>query len=200
MYVRREVHPSVIWFFSKRAVCFFAVLSLVVYLLYAKLKLTAIALPFLPVATIGTAVAFYVGFKNNASYERLWEARKIWAEIEYLCRMWGSLVMSLNLPNGLSLEEKRLLIYRQLARVNNVSKWLIVSSGWGTDSSSEDTICSDYLSGRIISSPGLISFCTSGCSCAHISGVIGIRMLLPSGSTIAFPLPSKTFSMTAGGS
>ncbi|MEZ4739683.1 MAG: hypothetical protein R2818_10125 [Flavobacteriales bacterium] len=23
-------------------------------------------------------MAFYLGFKNNSSYERLWEARKIW--------------------------------------------------------------------------------------------------------------------------
>ena len=32
----------------------------------------------LPVSVIGTAVAFYVGFKNNQAYDRMWEARKIW--------------------------------------------------------------------------------------------------------------------------
>lgn len=118
MYIRREVHPSVVWYFSKSSVCFFTALSLFVYFAYAKLNLTAIALPFLPVATIGTAVAFYVGFKNNASYERLWEGRKIWAEIEYLCRMWGSLVASTSPSVGISSDEKRVLIYRQLAWVN----------------------------------------------------------------------------------
>jgi ion channel-forming bestrophin family protein len=122
MYIRREVHPSVIWFFSRKAVFFFTILSVLVYVAYARLKITFIAIPFLPVATIGTAVAFYVGFKNNASYERLWEARKIWAEIEHLCRMWALVVTGLSLPAeaspALSQDERKILIYRQLAWVN----------------------------------------------------------------------------------
>ena len=32
-------------------------------------------------ALIGTAVAFMVGFQNNAAYDRIWEARKIWGGI-----------------------------------------------------------------------------------------------------------------------
>ena len=36
---------------------------------------TWVAVPWVPVALIGTAVAFVTGFKNNASYARLWEAR-----------------------------------------------------------------------------------------------------------------------------
>lgn len=35
-----------------------------------------IGLPRQPVAILGTAVAFIVGFKNNASYNRIWEASK----------------------------------------------------------------------------------------------------------------------------
>ncbi len=33
-------------------------------------------IPWLPISIIGTAVAFYVGFKNNQSYDRMWEAIK----------------------------------------------------------------------------------------------------------------------------
>ena len=40
-----------------------------------------ISLPWQPISLIGIAVAFYLGFKNNSSYERLWEARKIWGGI-----------------------------------------------------------------------------------------------------------------------
>lgn len=40
-----------------------------------------IALPFQPIAILGTAVAFIVGFKNNASYNRIWEARQIYGAI-----------------------------------------------------------------------------------------------------------------------
>lgn len=34
-------------------------------------------------------MAFVVGFKNNASYDRLWEARKIWGSIVNFSRTWG---------------------------------------------------------------------------------------------------------------
>jgi len=47
-------------------------------------------IPYLPVSIIGTAVAFYVGFKNNSAYDRLWEARKIWGAIVNSSRAWAS--------------------------------------------------------------------------------------------------------------
>ena len=43
--------------------------------------ITFIALPWQPIAIMGTAVAFIVGFKNNASYNRMWEARQIYGSI-----------------------------------------------------------------------------------------------------------------------
>ena len=48
--------------------------------LYA-IGLTFIVLPWQPIAIMGTAVAFIVGFKNNASYNRMWEARQIYGSI-----------------------------------------------------------------------------------------------------------------------
>ena len=38
-------------------------------------------IPWQPISLVGIAVAFYLGFKNNSSYERLWEGRKIWGGI-----------------------------------------------------------------------------------------------------------------------
>lgn len=52
-----------------------------------------ISLPWLPIALIGTAVAFLVGFKNNATYGRLWEARQVWGSIINASRSWGIMVM-----------------------------------------------------------------------------------------------------------
>jgi putative membrane protein len=43
----------------------------------------------------GTAVAFITGFKNNASYDRLWEARQIYGAIVNASRAWGILVLDL---------------------------------------------------------------------------------------------------------
>jgi ion channel-forming bestrophin family protein len=51
-----------------------------------------LALPWLPIALLGTAVAFVVGFKNNASYDRMWEARRIWGAILNASRSWGIMV------------------------------------------------------------------------------------------------------------
>lgn len=121
MYVRRELESKIVWFFSWRALLFFAVLATVAHLLYEKLHWTLLAIPFLPVATIGTAVAFYVGFKNNASYERLWEARKIFGEIEHLCRFWTMIILKTkNLGSNQLDKTRRELVYRQLAWVNSL--------------------------------------------------------------------------------
>ena len=43
---------------------------------------------------IGTAVAFLTGFKNNASYSRLWEARQIYGTILNSSRSWAILVLN----------------------------------------------------------------------------------------------------------
>ena len=48
------------------------------------LSLAGVPLPSVPwaiVAVVGTALAFVTGFKSNAAYGRLWEARKIWGSI-----------------------------------------------------------------------------------------------------------------------
>ncbi len=59
----------------------FIVLDSIPVLLYYFLDLKWMSIPWQPISLIGIAVAFYLGFKNNSSYERLWEARKIWGGI-----------------------------------------------------------------------------------------------------------------------
>jgi len=53
--------------------------SIIAYLYHA--NYIAFAIPWVAISVIGTAVAFYVGFKNNQAYDRMWEARKIGAEL-----------------------------------------------------------------------------------------------------------------------
>ena len=52
-----------------------------VTILYDLLNIKWLQVPLTPVGLIGTAVAFMVGFQNNAAYDRIWEARKIWGGI-----------------------------------------------------------------------------------------------------------------------
>lgn len=55
-------------------------LALIPTVLY-HLGLTFLSITWVPVALLGTAVSFIVGFKNNTSYDRLWEARTIYGSI-----------------------------------------------------------------------------------------------------------------------
>ena len=79
-----------------------------------------ISLPWLPIALVGTAVAFIVGFKNNATYGRLWEARQIYGSIINSSRSWGIMAMDFitspdrtTNPNELAAIHTR-LIYRHI--------------------------------------------------------------------------------------
>ncbi|MBX2798888.1 MAG: hypothetical protein KTR31_14525 [Myxococcales bacterium] len=64
-------------------------------LLRTELGWTWIQLPALPISILGTAVSFYLGFKGNSAYDRLWEARKIWGGIVNTSRTWGVYVTTL---------------------------------------------------------------------------------------------------------
>jgi putative membrane protein len=40
-----------------------------------------VGLTYVPFTSIGVALAIFLGFRNTASYERYWEARKLWGEM-----------------------------------------------------------------------------------------------------------------------
>ena len=56
---------------------------------YYFLELQWLKIPWTPLALIGTAVAFVIGFQNNSAYGRIWEARKIWGGIVNTSRTFG---------------------------------------------------------------------------------------------------------------
>jgi putative membrane protein len=66
--------------------------ALIVTALYTWLELRWIAVPWLPISLLGIVVSFGVGFKNNASYDRTWEARRVWGAIVNGSRAWGLMV------------------------------------------------------------------------------------------------------------
>jgi putative membrane protein len=128
MYVKRNISWKVVLSFAWRNVLFFAIYGFLVAFIHHNLshKGINIAIPFLPISTIGIAVAFYVGFKNNQSYDRFWEGRKIWGGIVNYSRTWGNAVLSfvtLKHTNGdiskAEMEQHhKILIYRHLAWIN----------------------------------------------------------------------------------
>lgn len=121
MILTRRISARLVLALGLRIVVVSGLWAAVVYLLYAYAELEFLRMPFLPVATIGTAVAFYVGFKNNASYERFWEGRKIWGAIVNASRTWATSVMSyidVGRDDADADATRRHLVYRQLAWVN----------------------------------------------------------------------------------
>ena len=84
---------------------------------------TIIQIPFTPVALVGTAVAFLIGFQSNAAYSRTWEARQIWGGIVNTSRTFGMMVEDFvtneHARNPLGAAElkaeKKILIYRHIA-------------------------------------------------------------------------------------
>lgn len=90
MYIKRHFTPLLIYFFTWRLLLLSFLTGAFALFVYEYLGWRWVAIPWLPVSLIGTAVAFYVGFKNNQAYDRSWEARKIWGGITNLSRSFGS--------------------------------------------------------------------------------------------------------------
>ncbi|MFB0946134.1 MAG: putative membrane protein [Spirosomataceae bacterium] len=98
----------------------------------------AFIIPWLPISVIGTAVAFYVGFKNNQAYERMWEARKIWGGIVNDSRTWGMMVdgfitnqfADTKASDSEIKEIKKRLIYRHIAWLYAHRSQLLVPTEW----------------------------------------------------------------------
>lgn len=96
-----------------------------------------ITIPWLPISVIGTAVAFFVGFKNNQAYERMWEARKIWGGLINNSRTWGMKIdgyITQTFNKNISLEEikeiKERLIHRHIAWLYIHRKQLLIPTSW----------------------------------------------------------------------
>ena len=90
---------------------------------------TWLQLPWQPVALVGTAVAFVTGFKNNAAYGRLWEARQIWGSIINLSRTWAVQVLDLATSGP---DVKRTLVMRHLAWLTALRFQLREKRAWET--------------------------------------------------------------------
>ena len=99
----------------------------------------------LPISILGTAVAFYVGFKNNQAYDRFWEGRTAWGAIVNTSRTFAAGVLDhVRAPAGSAATSEdvavvhRELILRHLAWVNALRCALRREADW-------------YLLGRLVS-------------------------------------------------
>ena len=110
--------------------------------LYHFLDLHWLQIPWTPLALIGTAVAFVIGFQNNAAYDRIWEARKIWGGIVNTSRTFGMYVQNMvnneYAESNLSEQELQLevktLTYRHIAWMTALRHAMRINKPWETTS------------------------------------------------------------------
>ncbi len=98
-----------IW--TRRNIYITLIIGVIPVVLYEKVGLTWLAIPWTVVALLGTATAFIVGFKNTQTYNRTWEARQIWGAILNSSRTFGT--MSRDFLNNS--DKTKELVYRHFA-------------------------------------------------------------------------------------
>lgn len=81
MYTQRRFPFKGLLIWTRKELLFFILLSTIITTLFELLDVKWLQIPLTPVGLMGTAVAFMIGFQNNAAYDRIWEARKIWGGI-----------------------------------------------------------------------------------------------------------------------
>ena len=92
MYTRKNYSVRDMASWTRRDTVLLLFIALIPVVIYQVFGQKWLHLPWLPIAVVGTAVAFVISFQNNATYARVWEARKIWGGIVNASRSWGIVV------------------------------------------------------------------------------------------------------------
>ncbi|OEK00876.1 hypothetical protein BFP97_04840 [Roseivirga sp. 4D4] len=145
MYTKKKYSKRDMMRWTKRETRFFLIFALIITSLYELLGLQWMQLPWTPIALVGTAVAFLIGFQNNAAYGRIWEARMIWGGIVNNSRTWTMMVRDMiNNDHAVeprskeSLNEERTkLVHRQIAWMSALRYALRQGKPWETVSKSK---------------------------------------------------------------
>ena len=131
MYVNRNYGFWMTFKWSRKPFYYGVAYAAVITILYqiTEIKFT---LPWEPISIIGIAVSFYLGFKNNSSYDRTWEARKIWGTIVNDSRTFATAVLTLmnENQNEDTAAIKKSILYRHLAWVISLRYILRIPKSW----------------------------------------------------------------------
>lgn len=108
--------------------------------IYYFLDVSWLKIPWTPLALIGTAVAFVIGFQNNSAYGRIWEARMIWGGIVNTSRTFGVFIQDMvnndyaQKPVGEAELKKEIktLTYRHIAWMTALRHAMRMSKPWET--------------------------------------------------------------------
>lgn len=135
---RYSIKDLVLW--TRRETYLFLLIAIIPTLLYDLLNLQWLQLPWLPIALVGTAVAFIISFQNNVAYDRIWEARKIWGGVVNTSRSWAMMVKDMvtnEYATQAAAEEElkahqKTFIYRHIAWLTALRHAMRQSRPWET--------------------------------------------------------------------
>lgn len=140
MYTRRTYHAKELATWTRfDTLRIFTIITFWV-LAYFFLDIGWLQVPWTPIALIGTAVAFIIGFQNNATYDRIWEARKIWGGIVNTSRSFGMFVQDMvnnehaehKVPEESLRKEIKELTYRHIAWMTALRHAMRAERQWET--------------------------------------------------------------------
>lgn len=94
MILKRNFDPRKVMRYVWRELLLATILAVGVWFAYGHLGIKSVVLPFAPLGVLGTALAIFLGFRNNNAYARWWEARTQWANIANNTRTLARQVLS----------------------------------------------------------------------------------------------------------
>lgn len=138
MLTRKIFLPHKVVWYMRYELLFSIPLSVLVWVLFEVFEFQKIALPFSIAATLGGALAIFLGFRNNNSYGRWWEARTQWGGIVNSSRVLARLVFTFtdshshqdNYQKERSETFKKSLIYKQIAWAHALRLHLRKQENW----------------------------------------------------------------------
>jgi len=92
MIIKRRFHPLKVLPYVQAELLLALAAALAAFLLHCWEPL--VALPFSIAATLGGALAIFIGFRNNSAYGRWWEARTLWGGIVNSTRVLARLIIT----------------------------------------------------------------------------------------------------------
>lgn len=92
MIIKRRFHPLKVLPYVQAELLLALAAALAAFLLHRWEPL--MALPFSIAATLGGALAIFIGFRNNSAYGRWWEARTLWGGIVNSTRVLARLIIT----------------------------------------------------------------------------------------------------------
>ena len=140
MYTKKTYSAFQMAWWTRFETFLFLIIIFVWVSIYYFLDVSWLKIPWTPLALIGTAVAFVIGFQNNAAYGRIWEARKIWGGIVNTSRTFGVFVQDMvnndyaenPIPDADLKKEIKTLTYRHIAWMTALRHAMRMPKSWET--------------------------------------------------------------------